>query len=139
MDKETTGTNESEHENEDNGDNIGAIAQAFFMLGLLFIGFGFAALLGLYFLKYKGASMVSQNHLKQALIAGAISLFIALAFIVIIMLTAGFASATALIMIEVYLMVIIPLFMFFGIMGFVKAINYQDYRFPLISKLAGVK
>ena len=122
-----------------NEDNIGAIANAFFMLGLLFIGFGYAALLGLYFLKYKGASTVSKNHLKQTLIAGAISLSIALAFIAFIMLTAGFASATALIMIEVYLMLIIPFFMFFGIMGFVKAINFKDYRFPLIGKLVGIK
>ena len=122
-----------------NEDNIGAIANAFFMLGLLFIGFGYAALLGLYFLKYKVASTVSKNHLKQTLIAGAISLSIALAFIAFIMLTAGFASATALVMIEVYLMLIIPLFMFFGIMGFVKAINFKDYRFPLIGKLVGIK
>lgn len=136
MNKETT-TNHNKNKAKE--DNIGAIAEAIFMLGLLFIGFGYVALLGLYFLKYKGASKVSQNHLRQVLIAGAISLFIAISFIVIIMLTTGFASATALIMIEIYLMVIIPLFMFFGIMGFVKAINHQDYRFPLISKLAGIK
>jgi len=121
-----------------NEDNIGAIAEAFFMLGLLFVGFGFIALLGLYFLKYKDASQVSKNHLKQTLIAGAISLLIALSFIAFIMLTAGFASATALIIIELYLMIVIPVFMFFGIMGFVKAINHTDYKFPLISKLAGL-
>jgi len=29
--------------------------------------------------------------------------------------------------------------MFFGIMGFVKAINFKDYQFPLIGKLVGIK
>jgi len=130
--------NELNQDSQDSQDNIGAIAEALFMLGLLFVGFGFLALLGLYLLKYKDASSVSKNHLKQTLIAGAISLLIALAFIAYIMLTAGFASATALIMIEVYLMLVIPLFMFFGIMGFVKAINHKDYRYPVIGKMLGI-
>jgi len=137
MNTETLDTNSTDTITEE-ADNIGSIAEAIFMLGLLFIGFGFLALLGLYIFKYKEASAVSKNHLKQTLIASAISLLIALAFLAYIMLTAGFASATALIMIEVYLMLVIPLFMFFGIMGFTKAINHKDYRFPLIGKLAGL-
>jgi Mn2+/Fe2+ NRAMP family transporter len=120
------------------GDNIGSIAEALFILGLLFIGFGYFALLVLYFLKNKSASDVSKNHLKQTLIAASISLFIAIVFITFILMTAGFASATALIIIEVYLMIIIPLFMFFGVMGFSKAVNHKDYAFPIIGKKLGI-
>ena len=99
------------------GDNIGAIAEAIFILGLLFVGLGYLALLGLYFLKKGNASRESMNHLKQTLIAGAISLLIALSVILYISTITGLASATALILIELYLMVIIPLFMVFGISG----------------------
>jgi uncharacterized Tic20 family protein len=121
------------------GDNIGAIAEAIFILGLLFVGLGYLALLGLYFLKKGSASRESINHLKQTLIAGAISLLIALSVVLYISTVTGLASATALILIELYLMVIIPLFMVFGIFGFIKAVNHKDYAFPIIGKMLSIK
>lgn len=127
--------------NEDNitdGDNVGATAEAFFMLNLLFVGFLYIALWVLFFLKYKDTSAVSKNHLKQALIASTISVLIVIALNVFVILTSGYASATALIVTEVYLMLIIPLFMIVGILGFVKAINHKDFSFPLIGKRLGI-
>jgi len=116
------------------GDKIGAIAEAFFILNLLFVGFLYIALWLLYFLQYKDASSVSKNHLKQTLIASSMSVLIVIMLNVFVILTSGYASAKALIAAEVYLMLIVPLFMIVGILGFVKAINYKNYSFPLIGK-----
>lgn len=120
-------------------DSIGAIAEALFMINLLLAGLFYIALWGLYFLKYKDASQVSKNHLKQTLIAASISIFIFLSMSLFAVLYSGFNSATTLIMAEVYLMLVIPSFLFLGILGFTKAINHKDYAFPIIGKKLGIK
>ena len=119
-------------------DHTGTVAEAFFIANLLFIGIFYIFLWGLFFLAYKNASQVSKNHLKQTLVAASISTLIVIALNIFVVLTAGYASATALIVAEVYLMAIVPLFMILGILGFTKAINEKDYQFPIIGKLLGV-
>ncbi len=117
-------------------DHVGAIAQAFFIANLLFIGVFYILLWGLYYMKYKSTSAVSKHHLKQTLIASSISTFIAILLNVIILLTTGYASATALILAEVYLMLIVPIFFILGILGFTKAIQGLYFTFPLMGRFA---
>lgn len=119
-------------------DHTGTVAEALFIANLLFIGIFYLILWGLYFLAYKNASPVSKNHLKQTLVASTLSTLIVVLLNIFVLLTAGYASATALITAEVYLMLIVPLFMIVGILGFTKAINEKDYKFPIIGNLLGV-
>lgn len=120
-------------------DHTGAIAEALFIANLLFVGVVYIILCVFYLVKYKDASPVSKNHLKQALVAGAISTFIVIIFNMIIIVTSGYASAAALIMAEVYLMLIVPLFMVVGIFGFTRAVNADNYRYPLVGNLLGIE
>ncbi len=120
-------------------DYTGAVAMAFFMANLLFIGIVYLILWGLYFLAYQNASQVSKNHIKQALWGSTITTSIAIILAIIAFSTTGFASVQALLMAEIYLMVIVPIFMFFGILGFSKAINEKNFRFPIIGNLLGVE
>ena len=115
-------------------DHTGTVAEAFFIANLLFVGIFYVFLWGLYFLAYKSASPVSKHHLKQTLVASSISTFIVILLNIIILLTSGYASATALILAEAYLMLIVPLFMIVGILGFTKAVQGLDFTFPLIGK-----
>ena len=119
-------------------DHTGTIAEAFYIANLLFIGIFYIFLWGLYFLAYKKASDVSKNHLKQTLFAASLSTLIVILLNIFVVLTAGYASATALIVAEVYLMVVVPVFMLFGILGFTKAVNEKDYKFPIIGNLLGI-
>ena len=137
MDVDTEKT--QQHEQQHKEDNIGAIAVSFFMINLLLAGLFYIGLWILYFLKYKDASQVSKNFLKQSLIAATISIIIFLAMSLFAIFSSGFNSATTLIMAEIYLMVVVPLFLFVGIMGFTKAINHTDYAFPIIGKMLGIK
>jgi uncharacterized membrane protein len=82
---------------------------------------------------------VSKNHIKQALWGSTITTMIALTLAIVAFTTTGFASVQALIMAEVYLMVIVPLFMLLGILGFTKAINEKNIRFPIIGNLLGIE
>jgi len=125
-------------ENKQAADYMGAVAAALFMANLLFIGIFYLILWGFYFIAYKNASQVSKNHIKQALIGATISTLIALALNIFVITTTGYASATALIVAEVYLMLVVPLFMIIGILAFIKAVNEIDYPYPIIGKMLGV-
>jgi hypothetical protein len=131
--------NDQKYKEKFTHDYTGAVAMAFFMANLLFIGIFYLILWVFYFLSYKNASQISKNHIKQAFWASTITTIIALALAVIAFLTTGFASVQALIMAEVYLMVIVPLFMLLGILGFTKAINEKNFKFPLIGNLLGIE
>lgn len=120
------------HPEEHMNSHVGAIAEAFFLANLLFIGVFYIALWLFYFSHYKSASRVSKNHFKQALVTSTLTTTIAAALAIIAFMTSGFASVQALIMAEIYLMVIVPLFMVIGIIGFTKAINHHDFKYPLI-------
>ena len=119
-------------------DHTGTIAEAFFIANLLFVGIFYLFLWGLYFVSYKHATQVGKNHLKQALLASTITTFIVIAVNLFVWLTAGYASATALIAAEVYLMLVVPIFLILGILGFTKAANEKDFKYPIIGKLLGI-
>ena len=115
-------------------DHTGTVAEAFFIANLLFVGIFYVFLWGLYFLAYKNATPISKHHLKQTLVASSISTSIVILLNIIILLTTGYASATALILAEAYLMLVVPLFMIVGILGFTKAVQGLDFTFPLIGR-----
>lgn len=117
-----------------NNNHTAAFAEAFFIANLLFIGIFYVVLWILYFLRYDKASAITQNHLKQTLVASTISSLIFLLINLTIYLTSGYNSISALIALEIYFMILVPIFFLGGIMGFVKAIKGDDFRFPLIGK-----
>ena len=115
-----------------------AFAEAFFIGNLLFVGAFYLALWVLYFLRYKEASAITKRHLKQALIGSSISTSIFIAINIFIMLTSGYASLTALFSLEFYFMLLVPLFLIVGILGFTKAVKGIDFSYPLIGKFIKV-
>lgn len=117
-------------------DNTAAFAEAFFIANLLFVGVFYLALWTLYFLRYQQSSTIAQKHLTQSLIASSISTAIFVAINIFIVLTDGYASLTALFSLEVYFMLIVPLFLIAGIIGFTRAIKDLDYSYPLIGQFS---
>lgn len=117
-------------------DNTAAFAEAFFIANLLFVGVFYLALWVLYFLRYRSASVVAKKHLGQTLIASSLSTIIFLSINMYILLTDGYASLAALFLLEVYFMLIVPLFLAAGILGFTKAVKGLDFSFPLIGQLS---
>lgn len=112
-----------------------AFAEAFYIANLLFVGVFYLALWILYLRRYKQATTVTRNHLKQTLIASSISTTLFAIINLFILLGSGYASLPALISLEVYFMLLVPVFLVFGILGFIKAINHRNYRYPLIGRL----
>lgn len=117
-------------------DNTAAFAEAFLIGNLLFVGIFYIALWVLYFSRYKSTSSVGKKHLGQALIASGLSTIIFLSINVFILLTDGYHSLTALFGLELYYMLIVPLFLAAGIMAFTKAIKGLEFNYPLIGQLS---
>ncbi|MFW5426725.1 MAG: hypothetical protein ACKE8R_05695 [Methylophagaceae bacterium] len=113
-----------------------AFAEAFFIANLLFVGVFYLALWVLYLLRYQTASIIDQQHLHQTLLASSISTTIFIVLNLYIILTDGYASLTALFSLEVYFMLIVPLFLIAGIIGFTKAIKRLGYTYPLFGGFA---
>jgi hypothetical protein len=121
--------------NEPLNDNTAAFAEAFFIANLLFVGIFYLALWALYFLRYQQTSLIGQNHLSQSLMASSISTAIFLAINFYIVVTTGYASLNALFSLEVYYMLVVPIFLVLGIIGFTKAIKGIPFTYPVIGRL----
>jgi hypothetical protein len=116
-------------------DHTAAFAEAFFIGNLLFVGFFYLLLWVLYLLRYKDASAITRNHLKQTIVASSISTAIFISINLFIILTSGYASVTALFSLEIYFMFFLPLCLVVGIIGFSKAVKGMNFNYPLIGNL----
>lgn len=122
--------------NNTSNDHTAAFAEAFFMANLLFVGIFYIALWALYLLRYRHTTVIAQQHLRQTLIASSISMTIFIAMNIFILLTDGYASLTALFSLEVYFMLVVPLFLIAGIIGFSKAVQGLEFNYPLIGRFS---
>lgn len=64
-----------------------------------------------------------------------ISTAIFIAINIFIISTSGYASVTALFSLEFYFMLLLPLFLLVGIIGFSRAIKGLDFSYPLIGRM----
>ena len=112
-----------------------AFAEAFFIGNLLFVGVFYLALWVLFLLRYKAASTITRNHLKQTIVASSISTAIFISINVFIIMTTGYASVTALFSLELYFMIFLPICLVVGIIGFTKAVKGLNFSYPLIGHL----
>ncbi|MCP4009972.1 MAG: hypothetical protein GY726_10730 [Proteobacteria bacterium] len=127
----------SEHTASDRTAIFGVI---FFMANVLFVIFGGIFYLALWVLlvrRYKKSSPLAQNHLKQALIAASLTTIIFIILNIFILSTGGYVplSRSAILAIELYGIVVLPLFMGLGVYALSKAIRHEEIRYPLIGRL----
>jgi hypothetical protein len=126
--------------NRTTNDHTAVYAVVLFMANVLFVIFGgvfYLALWVLYLRRYKNASPVTQNHLKQALIAASLSTAIFILINIYIMVSGGYIplSRSAIVAIELYGLVVLPLFMATGVFALFGVIKNEDVRYPLIGRL----
>jgi len=113
-------------------DHTAAFAVGFFMANLLFVGIFYIALWGLFLSRYPRTSAAGRSHLRQSLAAASFSSLIFLIINLGIISTSGYESVGALIALEVYFMLMVPVFMLLGILAFKRAVTHRSYRYPVI-------
>jgi len=116
-------------------DHSAAFAEAFFIANLLFVGAFYIALWILYATRYTQVDGVSRSHIKQALVGASISTGIFAIINISIMLGAGYASLPALLSLEIYFMLVVPVFLVVGILAFSRAIKGEHFCYPLIGRM----
>ena len=114
-------------------------SEVLYIITALFPPLGFP-FLGWYYLRHRNDNNpLTQAHLKQTIIAGGLISFLLTLTNILVIYLDGYNSVTALIIFEIYFLLFIPIFVFPGIVGVVKASSGEIFRFPLIARLAGIK
>ncbi len=121
-------------------DHNAVLAVALYMANILFVIFGgifYLALWALVILRYKKSSTITQNHMKQALIAASLTTLIFVAINIFIVYTGGYVplSRSAIMALEMYGLLILPAFMGLGVYALFKAFKSEDIRYPIIGRL----
>lgn len=113
--------------------SLAIAAETLFLVNLLLLpGLGFAILLGLYLLRRRRASALARNHLSQTVGVSLIGGTLIVCVIGLIIALGGFDSGYTWMVAVLYFTFIHSTLILLGIMGLVKAMAGQPFRFPLI-------
>lgn len=117
------------------GSPIAVISEGLYLLNLLFPLLPLLGLGWLYSRHRKHETALVRIHLRQAFFAALLSSCVFLAANLLVLVLGGYFSLHALIIFEVYYIFVVPLFLIPGLIGLIKAISAQVYKFPLIGRL----
>lgn len=116
------------------GKSYAVIGEGLYLLNLLFPVISLLGLAWFYFRYRDHETAMVRSHLRQAFIAAVISTLLFMSANMLIILLGGYRSLHALIIFEVYCIAIVPLFLIPGLLGLIKAMAGQSYRYPLIGR-----
>jgi uncharacterized membrane protein len=117
------------------GKAIAIISEALYGLNLLFSLLPLLGLLWLYFRYHDHPADLARIHLRQALAGALVVSAIFLGANLLILVLGGYRSMATLIVFEVYYIAVVPLFLIPGLLGLIKAMAGEPYRYPLIGRL----
>lgn len=124
--------NRAEAGAEHNGKTLAIVSQGLYLLNLLIPLLPLVVLSLLYLNRDVGGKPLARINLTQALIGAGISSLLFIAANLLILLLGGYRSLQALIIFEVYYILLVPVFLIPGLIALIKAMSGQIYRFPLI-------
>jgi len=121
---------------EQPGKTLAVTAETLFLVNLLLLpGLAFAALLLLYLARRNSSPPLAANHLAQttgvSVIGGALIVLV----IGLIVALGGFESGYTWMVVILYFTFIHSSLILLGVMGLVKAMAGQHFRYPLIGRL----
>ena len=121
---------------EQPGKTLAVTAETLFLVNLLLLpGLAFLALLLLYLAKRNSSAPLAANHLAQttgvSVVGGALIVLV----IALIVALGGFESGYTWMVVILYFTFIHSSLILLGVMGLVKAMAGQHFRYPLIGRL----
>ena len=117
------------------GQNLAVAAETLFLVNLMLApGLAFFLLL-LVYLKTRGrAEPLAANHLSQTVGVSLAGGVLILAIIALVLLLGGLESGYTWMVVILYFTFIHSTLILMGVMGLVKALNGQHFRYPLIGR-----
>ena len=114
-------------------DKLSVITEVLYLLNLLILPLiAFVILVGLYQASKNSAGWVALSHMKQAMISSiwaAILLFVVNG---IILLLGGYQGPSVWVFVIIYFTLVHSSFILLGVIGLIKALNGEYWRYPLI-------
>jgi uncharacterized Tic20 family protein len=117
------------------GKNLAVTAESLYLVNLLLLpGVAFLALLVLYLARQRHAAPLAANHLAQttgvSLVGGALLVTV----IVAVILLGGLDAAWTWVIAVLYFTFIHSTLILLGVLGLVRALSGQHYRYPLLGR-----
>jgi uncharacterized Tic20 family protein len=120
---------------EQPGKTLAVAAETLFLVNLLLLpGLAFAALLLVYLAKRHSSPPLAANHLAQATGVSVIGGALLVLVIALILALGGFDSGYTWMVVILYFTFIHSSLILLGVMGLVKAMSGQHFRYPLIGR-----
>jgi uncharacterized Tic20 family protein len=118
------------------GKTLAVAAETLYLVNLMLLpGVAFLALLVLYLARRQHAAPLAVNHLAQttgvSLIGGALLVTVSAAVILLV----GRDTAATWVLVILYFTFIHSTLILLGVLGLVRALSGQHYRFPLLGRL----
>jgi len=125
----------SEHYQPEQATATAVLAQSLYLINLLLLpGIAFVLLLLLYFRKRDNADPFTRNHLQQTVFATLWAGLIIFAMLALILLLGGIDGPYVWMIAIMYFTLAHSTFIIFGMIGLIKALAGQCWRFPLSGK-----
>lgn len=121
---------------EQPGKTLAVTAETLFLVNLLLLpGLAFAALLLLYLARRNSSPPLAANHLAQTTGASVIGGALIVLVIALIVWLGGFESGYTWMVVILYFTFVHSSLILLGVMGLVKAMAGEHFRYPLIGRL----
>jgi len=118
------------------GKTLAVAAETLYLVNLMLLpGVAFLALLALYFTRRRDTAPLAANHLAQTTGVSLIGGILLVAVSAAVMLLVGLDSATTWVLVILYFTFIHSTLILLGVLGLVRALAGQHYRFPLLGRL----
>ncbi len=115
--------------------SLAIAAETLFLLNLLLLpGLAFLMLLGLHLSRRHGLSALARNHLSQTVGASLLGGGLIVCVIALIIALGGFDSGYTWMVVVLYFTFIHSSLILMGVLGLVKAMAGERFRFPLIGR-----
>ena len=116
------------------GRRLAVTAQALYLLNLLFPLLPLLALAGIAMLHSGRGVPLARNHLRQGLAGAILSSLLFIAANLLIITQGGYRSMAALVVFELYYVLVVPLLLVPGLIGILRAISGREFQFPLLGR-----
>lgn len=128
-----------EHLSDVDADYLAVTAEVLYLLNLLLLPvIAFVLLLTVYFYKMNSAGELALNHFKQAIFTSLWAGLLLFAVNGFILLLGGYDGPYVWMTVIIYFTLIHASFIMLGVIGLIKALNGQYWRYPLLGYSANV-
>lgn len=117
------------------GKSLAVTAETLYLINLLLApGLAFAVLLVIYLKNKQGADPLAANHLSQTIGVSVIGGALIVLVIALVIFLGGFDAGYTWVVVVLYFTFIHSSLILMGVLGLVKALNAEHYRYPLAGR-----